>query len=207
MKEKINLIDLAELDHYLDSIRGGISPEEYEARKAVIRNVFAEELANCIPLALALVRGAEQEHFLGLLEKYPHDMHDAIRRATILLKKDLKFYGPDWNCFFDPKEILKAAEKLRSADHSMRSKGKPKKRKKPTAKSVTIPAMWKARKEGQTLTQFLASAKAGSVGGLEITPYTDKDGKERYEIEADELSEGGDVTHSTLEAWFTVARK
>ena len=197
---------MAELDDYLDSIRGDISPEEYDARKAAVRNVFAEELANCIPLSLAFSRGFEQEHFVGLLKKYPHDMHDAIRRAALLYKKELTFYGTEWDGFFDPKEILKAAEGLRREDQSIRSKGKAKKRKAPTAKSVSIAAMRKARKDGQTLGQFLASAEAGSVEGLEITPENLRS-VARYTIEAEALRESARVAHSTLEEWFTEAGK
>jgi len=206
MEEEISLFDLAELDNYLDSIRGDISPEEYDARKEVVRNAFAGGLANCIPLSLAFTRDCEQKHFLGLLKKYPHDIHEAIRRAAMLYKNNLTFYGPDWNGFFDPKEILKAAEELRRRDQSIRSKGKAKKRKAPTAKSVTIAAMRKARKDGQTLVQFLASAEARSVEKLEITRENLR-GVARYTIQADELSESARVALSTLEEWFTEAGK
>ncbi len=149
---------------------------------------------------------AENERFRRLVEKYPHDLSKAAELATKLVKKGLG-NDPDLLAETSLNAAMREAEWKRQQDQSMRSKGKPKKRKAPTARSVTIVAMRKARKEGQTLMQFLASASSRSVEEIEIKPYTDKDGSERYEIEADELSEGGDVTHSTLEAWFTVAGK
>ena len=174
MEAKISLKDLAELDDYLDSIRGDISPEEYDARKAVVRNAFAEELANCIPLSLAFSRGFEQEHFLGLLKKYPHDLHDAIRRAALLYKKELTFYDPEWNGFFDPKEILKAAERLRQQDQSIRGQ-----KDRPGAESQIrkqiIVAMQKfcIGNEDRTLNDFIEAAQARSIEGLMMEPpYT-----------------------------------
>ncbi len=212
MGQKSNLFKLAERDDYLDSIRGDISPEEYDRMKAAIRDAFAKELANTIPLSLALLKPPEREHFLRLLTAYPLDMELAIDRATLLYKKNLDIkdfdlsFDPNLGDFFDPKKILKGAESLRKKDQSIRSKGKPKKRKALAAKSVTIAAMRKARKEGQTLTQFLASAGARSVEGLEIMAENLR-GVTRYAIEADELSKSARVAHSTLEEWFTEAGK
>jgi hypothetical protein len=148
---------------------------------------------------------AENERFRCRVEKYPHDLTKAAELATKLIKKGL-INAPDLLAETSLEAAMQEAERLRQQDQSMRSKGKPKKRKAPTARSVCIAAMRKARKEGQTLEQFLASAKAGSVEGLEITPANLR-GVVRFQIEAEELKEGKTVADSTLEEWFTEAGK
>ncbi len=148
---------------------------------------------------------AENERFRGLVEKYPHDLTKAAELATKLVKKGLG-NDPDLLTETSLNAAMHEAEWKRQQDQSMRSKDKPKKRKAPTAKSVTIAAMRKARKEGQTLTQFLASANARSVERLEIMAENLR-GVTRYAIEAEELSKSARVAHSTLEEWFTEAGK
>lgn len=147
----------------------------------------------------------ENERFRRLVQKYPHDLTKAAELATKLVKKGLG-NDPDFLAETSLNAAMREAERLRQQDQSIRSKGKPKKRKAPTAKSVTIAAMQKARKDGQTLAQFLASAEAGSVEGLEIAPENLR-GVARYTIEADALSESARVAPSTLEEWFTEAGK
>ena len=148
---------------------------------------------------------AENERFRGLVEKYPHDLTKAAELATKLVKKGLG-NDPDLLTETSLNAAMHEAEWKRQQDQSMRSKDKPKKRKAPTAKSVTIAAMRKARKEGQTLTQFLASANARSVERLEIMAENLR-GVTRYAIEAEELSKSARVAPSTLEEWFTEAGK
>jgi hypothetical protein len=148
---------------------------------------------------------AENERFRDRVKKYPHDLTKAAELATKLVKKGM---GNDADLLAETSlhTAMHEAERLRQQDQSMRSKGKPKKRKTPTAKSVCIAAMRKARKEGQSLAEFLASAGAGSVEGLEITPANLR-GVVRFQIEAEELKEGKTVADSTLEEWFTEAGK
>ena len=148
---------------------------------------------------------AENERFRRLVETYPHDLTNAAELATKLIKKGLH-NDPDLLAETSLNAAMREAERLRQQDQSIRSKGKPKKRKAPTAKSVTVAAMRKARKDGQKLAQFLASAEAGSVEGLEITPENLR-GVTRFTIEAEALSESARVAPSTLEEWFTEAGK
>lgn len=157
----------------------------------------------------------EDEHFRRLVERYPHDLVKAAELVTKLVKKGLG-NDPDLVNETSLNAAMHEAERLRQQDQSMRSKGKPKKRKAPTEKSVTVAAMRKARKDGQTLAQFLASAEARSVEGLEITSE-DRHGLSCYVIYSDELIYPDELiysdklrrkkAYSTLEEWFTEAGK
>jgi len=202
MKKIFVLFEIAEIDHYLDSIRSDFSPEEYDARKAVVKNAFAEGLANCIPLSLAFTRGFEQEHFLGLLKKYPYDMHDAIRRAAMLYKKDLTFYGPDWNGFFDPKEILKAAEDLRRKDQSIRGqKDRPGAESQIRKQIIVAMRQFCIGNEDRTLNDFIEAAQVGSIEGLMMEPpYT-------VVLTHDEAEASRTYKFRGLRALWTEARK
>ncbi|MBO7410996.1 MAG: hypothetical protein J6T92_03645 [Ottowia sp.] len=125
--------------------------------------------------------------FRRQVEKYPVELCDAAEQ-----REDL--YG-----------AMDRAERLQRKRQSIRAqKKRPKKR--PTAKSVTIAAMRKARREGQTLEQFLASAAARSVEELEITP-AGLQGVECFVIEAEELSKSEQKSKSTLKEWWSEAGK
>ena len=87
---------------------------------------------------------AENERFRRLVETYPHDLTNAAELATKLIKKGLH-NDPDLLAETSLNAAMREAERLRQQDQSIRSKGKPKKRKAPTAKSVTVAAMRKAR--------------------------------------------------------------
>lgn len=147
---------------------------------------------------------AENERFRRLLEMYPHDLSEAAELTTKLAQAGLVNH-PEFLSATSLNVAMRKAERKRQQDQSIRAKV-PRKKKLPTARSVTIAAMRKTRKDGQTLGQFLASAEAGSVDGLEIKPANLR-GVERFELEADELREGATVSRSTLEEWFTESGK
>lgn len=146
----------------------------------------------------------ENERFRCRVEKYPHDLSEAAELATTLVQDGLGG-NPRYLGATSLNAAMHKAEWKRQQDQSIRAKV-PRQKKRPTARSVTIAAMRKARKDGQTLGQFLASAEAGSVEGLEITPANLR-GVVRFQIEAEELKEGKTVAYSTLEEWFTEAGK
>ncbi len=209
MRKKVSrLFVLATLDHRLDAIRSEVSTAEYDEMRTAIQKELAAELAEALPLSLGLLPTPERKDFLDLARTYEHDLEKAVEHARVhyedALAHETRVLSSGLQRILDPKKILEEAKRLRAADQSRRSKGKPKKRKGPTAKSVTVAAMRKARKAGQTLVQFLAAAEAGSVEQLEIKPEPLR-GVVRYAIEAEELIETARVAHGTLEEWFTEA--
>lgn len=147
---------------------------------------------------------AENERFRCRVEKYPHDLSEAAELATTLVQ-DGSGGNPRYLGATSLNAAMHKAEWKRQQDQSIRAKV-PRQKKRPTARSVTIAAMRKARKDGQTLGQFLASAEAGSVEALEIKP-ANLWGVERFELEAEELSKSETVSRSTLEEWFTESGK
>ena len=136
-------------------------------------------------------------------------LHDAVTTAEnerLHFAEKLKSGDlSDFNGRISEMGALAIFEDARSIINSHRA-SKPRPRKAPTAKSLTVAAMRKARKEGQSLSQFLASAGAGSVEGLEIKPANQR-GVERYAIDSDELKEPKTVAMKSLWEWFAEAGK
>jgi hypothetical protein len=91
---------------------------------------------------------------------------------------------------------------LRDADQSARASA-PRKRAK-GHRGIVIEAMQIARRNKDSLHDFLDAAENGSVSGLEIRQPGPRDGG-KYLITCDELSTESKFSKSTIEGWWTAA--
>jgi hypothetical protein len=83
----------------------------------------------------------------------------------------------------------------------------PRPKKTPTNRSLTIESMHRWRTDDHTLDEFIESAKAGSVDGLELEE-SEKNNKRVFKLAWDSLiqKDTKTVTHSTLEKWWAAGK-
>lgn len=138
----------------------------------------------------------ENRKFSERIAKRPHDLKHAIDKTHERIED-----GAFKKVRSLESQMAELAT-LRDADQSARASA-PRKRAR-GHREITIEAMQIARRNKDSLQDFLDAAENGSVSGLEIKQPGPRDGG-KYLITCDELSAEAKFSRSTIEGWWTAA--
>lgn len=140
----------------------------------------------------------ENRKFAERISKRPHDLKHAIEKTHERIED-----GAFKKVRSLESQMAELAA-LRGADQAVRASG-PRKRAR-SHREIVIEAMQVARKNQQTLHDFLDAAEEGSISGIEIKQPGPKGGG-KYFVSCDELSRDAKFSRSTVEGWWTAAEQ
>ncbi len=146
------------------------------------------------------------ERIQQLPDEYEHTPENSALFLALRLAANGKFEmaGRRFRSFFDSGVkmlvVLDEAETGRRKQKKIAEKPRPKK--KPTHRSMTINEMEEWRSKGHHFDEFIDSAIAGSIDGLDLNL-----GRVKYEMAWDNLESPRQFAETTLREWWTEAGK